>query len=64
MSDKQTYVVSVPFSGRVRGIRDYSVSASSEEEALELVRNGEYDDVFDTHIHRDDTASDWEEAYI
>lgn len=64
MSDKQTYVVSVPFSGYVRGMRDYSVSATSEEEALEAVRNGGYDDVLDTHIHRDDTESDWEDAYI
>lgn len=65
MSSESMYEINVPFSGYVRGVRVYSVQASTKEEALEKVRNCDYGDArVETYTHRDDTEEDYEDAYV
>lgn len=59
-----TYEVKVPYSGYVRGIKVVTVSAGSPEEALESVKNGDYDEVTRHITIRDDSESDYEDAYL
>lgn len=65
MSSESVYEINVPFSRYVRGVRVHSIKASTEEEALEKVRNCDYGDAcVKTYTHRDDIEEDYEDAYI
>lgn len=57
------YKVSVPFSGYIRGYREFEVEAMSAADALEIAREGgatqeTYEAV------RDDTTTDWRDADV
>ena len=60
---KNKYDVVVPFSGYSRGTISYRVEASSKEEALNLVRDGE-GEMYSRDIHRDDTERYMEYADV
>lgn len=59
---QQTYDVTVEFSGYVRGTKTFRVTASSEQEALELYR--ETGECVETAITRDDTEINHDSASL
>lgn len=64
MSELKEYRVSVPYSGYSRGEKVYSVKAESPEDALERVKEGDYDGFIEMNTYRDDTESEWDEAEL
>lgn len=62
MNTKDLYEVRVAFHGPCRGERYYTVKASSEEEAIALVRDdeGEFEG---EEIHRDDRENEWDMSH-
>lgn len=58
------FEVNVPYSGYIRGIKVVTVTANSQEEAIERAKESDYDDVIDTVVYRDDTDCAWEDSYI
>lgn len=61
---QKTFVFKVPFSGYSRGYDVFEVPASTEEEALDLIKSGEYWDKLERVETRDDTDNDWDEAEL
>lgn len=64
MSELKEYHVDVPYSGYSRGVKTYSVKAASPEEALERVKEGDYDDFVEMSTYRDDTETEWDDAEL
>lgn len=58
------YEINVPYSGYVRGVKVVTVEAESQEDALESVKNGNYDEVSRCIVTRDDSESDYSDAYL
>jgi hypothetical protein len=57
------YKVYVPFSGYIRGCREFEVEAVSSADALEIARYG--DAIKETYVTmRDDTTTDWRDAAV
>lgn len=55
------YKVQVPFSGYVRGYKEFTVEADSAEEAITEARDWNFL-AEDTHIVRDDSTTEWCDA--
>lgn len=61
---QKTFVFKVPFSGYSRGYDVFEVSASTEEEALDLIKSGKYWDKLERVETRDDTENEWDGAEL
>ena len=60
----KTFLFKVPFSVYSRGYDVFEITANNEEEALALIKDGEYWDKLECIETRDDTEHEWDEVKL